>query len=320
MTRYLDTFPHPWSRDIIEAAIFKNSSDTKETIEETLGGKLWRTLQYLEDTLWIFNTSTTELLDEICLFGDRSKNPTFWHLANADEAEGHTRAVKRKIFHCTSALMALVDHARNFQDTTPVDDYPDRLKVMFPSSGLHDFLQGLRNYNTHWRIAQANWIIEHDFKSKAREARFIVTKVELLAWKKWTSKAREYIESAPDTIDIYNIFSEYRKHVQNFYAWHKGAVLDMHAQILQPYFEYKRLYEGLQKKYNWKLIIFHAPKTLNPYQYLDRYLPRHQIERLLAHEHRSEEQVDALIKMLDMEDFCDEALYAKLMELFRPSV
>lgn len=317
MTRYLDTIPHPWSRDIIETAIFESFSHARDAIEETSGGKLWRALQDLEDTIWIFNASATELLDEICLFGDRSKNPTFWYHANVNEAEGHTRAVKKKLFHCTSSLMALVDHARNFQRTSPVGEYACQLKAIFSSPGLHDFLQCLRNYNTHWRIAQANWIIQRDFNSHSREARFTITKLELLAWSGWTKRAREYIESTSDTIDIYDLFSEYRKHVQSFYAWHKGAVLDAHAQILQPYFEYKRLYEGLQKKCSWNLIISHAPKTLNPFQYLDRYLPKHQLETILAYEHRSKEQVGALIRMLGMEEFCDETLHEKLIMFFR---
>jgi hypothetical protein len=320
MIRHLDTVSHPWSRDIIETAIFANFSDARESIEETSGGKLWRAVQDLEDTIWIFHASTTELLDEICLFGDRSKNLTFWHQANVNEAENHTRAVKKKLFHCTSSLMALVDHARNFQRITPVGEYSDRLKAAFSSPGLHDFLQCLRNYNTHWRIAQANWAIHHDSKSHLRTARFTVTKPELLAWDGWTAKAREFIESASDAIDIYDLFFEYRKYVQSFYTWHKGAVLEEYAQILQPYFEYKRLYEGIQKKYSWNLIISHAPKTSNLFQYLDQHLPKHQIERLLAYEHRSDEQVDALIRMLGMEEFCDEALREKVLALFRPAI
>lgn len=197
MTRYLDTVPHPWSRDIIEAAIFASFPDAKESIEETSGGKLWCAVRDLEDTIWIFHTSTTELLDEISLFGDRSKNLTFWHQANVNEAESHIRAVKKKLFHCTSSLMALVDHVRRFQRTTPVGEYSVRLKAAFSSPGLHDFLQCLRNYNTHWRIAQANWVIHHDFNSYSRAARFTVTKPELLAWDGWTVKAKEFIVNRP---------------------------------------------------------------------------------------------------------------------------
>ena len=318
MTRYLDTLPHPWTRDAIEAAIFKSFPDARESIEHTVGGRLWRALRDLEDTVWILEANTTELLDEICIFGDRSKNPTFWHEANSNEAEEHSRSIKRKLFHCTSSLMALVDHARNFQRITPVSGYLERVKADFSPPGLHDFLQCLRNYNTHWRIARTHWVILYNFKPPSREARFTVTKSELLAWSGWTTDAREYIENATDPIEIYGLFSGYRKHVQSFYAWHKGAVLDEHSAILRPYLEYKRLYEGLQKKYHWNLVISHAPKSLNPYQYLGRYVPRHQVERLLSYEHRSEEQVEALIRMLDMEEFCDDALRQKVLALFKP--
>ncbi|MBC3935535.1 hypothetical protein H8K47_09190 [Undibacterium sp. CY7W] len=318
MIRYLNTVPHPWSREIIEHAISDSFQDAKKSIEETAGGKLWRTVQDLDDSIRIFHESTTELLDEICLFGDRSKNPTFWHRANVNEVEIHTRVVKKKLFYCTSSLMALVDHARRFYKATPVCGYTDQLKAAFSSPGLHDFLQGLRNYNTHWRIAQANWIIRHDFKSGVRVAQFTVTKPELLAWDGWSAKAKVFIDSAPDAIDIYGLFFEYRKHVQHFYAWHKGAVLEKYGQDIQPYFEYKRLYEGIMKKCTWNLIIANAPKTVNPYQYLDQYLTTLQIERLLAFKHRSDGQVDALIQMLGMEEFCDEFLREKVLALFRP--
>lgn len=312
MTRYLDNVPHPWSREILEAAIFANFLDARESIEETLGGKLWRALQDLEESIWIFFASTTELLDEICLFGDRSKNVTFWYQANVNEAESHTREVKKKLFYCTSSLMTLVDHSRKFQGTTPVGEYSHRLKAAFSSPGLHDFLQCLRNYNTHWRIAQANWAIHQDLKSHSRAARFTITKSELIAWDGWTEKARKFIESASDPIDIYNLFFEYRRHVQSFYAWHKGAVLDEYAHVLQPYFEYKRLYEGIQKKHHWNLLLSNAPKKSNPFQYLDQYLQKFQIERLLAYEHRSNEQIAALIQMLGVEEFCDDALRGAL--------
>ena len=317
MTRYLDTVPHPWTREVVNTAIFKSFSDARESIDETSGGKLWLALHDLEDTLWIFESSTTDLLDEICIFGDRSRNPSFWHANNTGEAENHTRAVKKKLFQCTSSLMALVDHARNFQNATPVEGYSERVKQTFAPPGLHDFLQCLRNYNTHWRMAQANWVIQHSSQPPAREARFQVFKTELLRWDGWTAKAHEFIESSEDAVDVYELFSAYRRHVQSFYSWHKGAVLDQHAQVLRPYLEYKRLYEGLLKKYNWNMVISHVPKTLNPYQYLSQYLTTQQVERLLVYEHRSEEQVDALIRMLDMEEFCDESLRQKILLLFQ---
>jgi hypothetical protein len=319
MTRYLDTVEQPWTREILEASLFKSSIDARACIDETVGGMLWRDLEHLSDAVWIFEASAADLLDEICVFGNRSKNPAFWHEANRSEADRYTRSVKQKLFYCTSSLMALVDHARSFQSTSPVTEYATRLTSTFATPGLHDFLQCLRNYNAHWRIAQTHWSIEHDFVQRTREAKFEVPKAELLAWDKWTQAARTFINKANESINVYDVISTYRTQVHNFYSWHRGAVLDQYAPILQPYFEYKRVFEGLQKKYHWNLVISHAPKSLNPYQYISRYLSPAQVEHLLALEHRSVAQVETLIRMLGMEDFCDEDLRKKAFALFSRS-
>lgn len=316
MTRHLDLIPQPWSREDIQEAILDDFMAARAAIEDTEGGKLWRRLEDLEDTIWIFQYSVTDLLDEICLFGDRSKNAAFWDRANADEAETHTRAVKRKLFNCTSALMTLVDHARNFQSQSPVPNYSERLKTEFSSPGLHEFMQCLRNYNTHCRIAQTNWSITHNFLEKKREARFLMTKDELFLWDGWSAGARTFIEQSEDVIDLYRLFSAYRGHVQKFYAWHKGAVLEEYASIIRIYQEYKRLHDGINKTLAWNLLISHVPKGASPYQYLCRHLPKDQLNRLLTYSHRSEEQVDALIRIMDMEDFCNEQLRQKLLDAF----
>lgn len=215
--------------------------------------------------------------------------------------------------------MALVDHARAFQKSYPVDEYGDRLMELFPTQGLHNFLQCFRNYNTHWRVAEANWNINHNFETGSREARFVIDKTELLRWGGWDKVAREYISDTHGNIDVYDVFSKYREHVQQFYAWHKGAVLVQYASTYQPYLEYKRLHEGLHKAMYWNLVLSRASNAINPYGYLGRYLTSSQIEAVLALEHGSAGQVDALIQMLGMGDFCDAALREKAISLFKRS-
>lgn len=297
-------------------AIFKSFTDARAAIDDTPGGQLWRSLQELEDSVYTLGANITDLLDEISLFADRSKNPVFWHEADGSAAERHTRAVKRKLSNCTASLMALVDHARNFERNSPVPCYMDEIKKHFSPPELHEFLQCLRNYNIHWRIAQANWTISQGRESNSRHARFIVTKDELLAWGGWTAKAKDYIDSAEEAVDVYELFSTYRKHIQDFYTWHRGAVLTKYNAELRSYLEYKRLYEGISKKYNWNLVISHLPKTLNPLQYLSQYLPPHAVERVLAMPHQSKRQADELISLLDMDEFCDDVLRNKVYALF----
>ncbi|MDR8371154.1 hypothetical protein NM213_14790 [Pseudomonas lactis] len=315
MARYLDSIAHPWSRLDIQTAITRNFTDARESIESTEGGKLWRSLKQLDDTLWIFQTNTTELLEEICIFGERSKNKNFWNQITSTDP--HTRMVKKKLFHVTSSLMTLVDHARNFQKKIPVDNYDIKRQQTFSTLGLHNFLQDLRNFSTHWRIAEANWSINYDFQKHTREVNFTITKFELMEYKNWKKEAFDYIFQPPTDIDIYKVVHEYSEQVNAFYSWHKGAVIDTYSSELRQHFEYQRLHDGLKRYLNWNITLSHLPKDLNPYQYLDQYLTTYQIELLLTYEHRSNSQIDALVHMLGMDEFCDAQLRNKMGKLFR---
>jgi hypothetical protein len=193
----------------------------------------------------------------------------------------------------------------------------DHLAKIFATPGLHKFLQCFRNYNTHWRVAEANWHIKQDFQSGTREVHFVISKLELLRWDGWCSKARGFIDASPNEIDIQHLFFSYRESVQNFYSWHTGAVLDQYSRIYKPYLEYKRVYAGVQRKCYWNALLAYATSDINPYQYIGRYLSERQLETILALKHRSAEQVDALIHMLGMEDFCDADLRTRAISLFR---
>jgi len=212
--------------------------------------------------------------------------------------------------------MALVEHARSFQEKCPINGYSDKAKEIFPG-GLHAFLQRFRNYNTHWRVAEANWNIDQNLETRAREVRFVITKKELLRWTGWNVSSREYLEKSPDPIDVRHVFAEYRKCVHIFYSWHRGEILSQYAETYQPYLEYKRILNGIRKKTLWNMLIAHAPKNANPYAYIGRYLSKEQIERLLALQSRSGEQVDALIEMLGMQEFCSPELRAKAISIFK---
>ncbi|MCC8617671.1 hypothetical protein [Xanthomonas vesicatoria] len=317
---YLETESQPWSRDQIERAYFADFVRTPEVIEETAGGQLWRSLNDLEDTLWILQQSVTELFDEISLFSERSAGPGFWNEVNVELANRYARSVKRCIFNCTSSVMALVDHARRFESKYPTKGYKGKVVETFPSNGLHEFLQRLRNYNTHWRIAEANWMITHDFKRGVREASFVMEKKELLRWSDWNAGARAYLANAPETIDIRQVFSDYRRSVQHFYEWHRGEVISQYADSYQPYLEYKRIVSGIRKRILWNDVLSQSRVTSNPYVQLAKYIPKHQVENLLALDGRIDKQVESLMEMVCLQEFCDSDLRGKALAFFQRKI
>ncbi|WP_212625709.1 hypothetical protein [Pseudomonas sp. PP3] len=316
MTGYLETIPHPWTRQHIQKAMTSNFQTVQKSIDQTEGGRLWRGINELDEAIWVFSKSTVELIDEISVFSERSKDIEFWSKTNEKNAEEYVREVKRRLYYSTSSLMTVVDIARAFSTKWPVDGLVEHRNKFFSTPGLHDFLQNLRNFSSHWRIAEANWQINYDFQTGLRVASFRVSEEELLAWDGWSAKAKTYIKDASGSVDVFQIFAQYKKHVQEYYRWHKGALLDTYSSILRPYFEYTRIHEGLRQMLKWNMILSHFKPDMNPYQYLAQYLSSKQIELVLSYEHRSEQQVDALIKILDMEDFCDAQLRRKAMHAF----
>lgn len=225
MPKYLETVPHPWTHQDIKTAISHNFMDVQPSIDQTDGGKIWNSLKELDDTIWIFSTSAAELIDEICVFGERSKATNFWDKTNEKNSEMYVREVKRKLYYCTSAVMTLVDIARNFSNRCHIDGLQDKRIEIFSTPGLHDFLQNLRNFSTHWRIAQANWQINFDFQSGVRTTHFVIGKEELLAWGGWAVKAREYIHQSGDSIDLLNVLSQYKIMYSNTIAGTKAPYL-----------------------------------------------------------------------------------------------
>ena len=216
--------------------------------------------------------------------------------------------------------MTLVDIARNFDNRYKVDEPSTKRSEIFTTFGLHNFLQDLRNFNTHWRIAEANWSINYDMKSGTRTAHFQIKKEDLLAWNGWTANAKKYIQLLDGSVDLYEILTTYKKQAQTYYTWHKGAVIVQNTQALQQYFEYTKIHEGLRQYQKWNMILSHVKRGTNPYQYLAKFLSPSQIEAVLSYPKHSESQVDALIRAVDTYQICDKNLKNKLMKVFSVSV
>jgi hypothetical protein len=305
----------PWSQQDIERALFDNFTEAQTSIDETEGGRLWGQLDELQDSLWIFDNAVTDLLDTISQFAERSSHIQFWQSPVLKHDQNFTNLVKLKMFQATSALAALVDHARNFQKKWNLPAFDEKRKTIFGDDGLHEFLKCLRNYNSHWRVATAEWRIHSDPHTGERKAAFILRKKELLAWENWSAEARHFIDSNAGDTNVHGAFSAYRLRARQFYEWHKGQVIAARYPLLSRYFSYRRILRGLQRKHHWNLLLAHVKADINPYQYFDRYLTQEQIERVLSCAPGSDAQIDALAQALDMHEFINEPLREKLRKL-----
>jgi hypothetical protein len=310
----LRNIKEPWSFENIRDAYSNAFAETNEIIEKTEGGLLWNELKSLNESVWVLDSCTSDLLDEISKFAHQTTIHGFWDRINRPQEELYSRRVKKLIFCTTSSAMALVEHARRFNLKYSCPEFDEERMKRFGDSGIHEFIQKLRNYTSHWRMAEANWEINLDFIKNSRHVKFILKRNELLNWDGWSPQAHKYIDFCGDKIDVYEVFNEYNGIANTFYQWHKSKVFETWSGILKIYFQYKIYLNQVRERIRWNIIVSNIPKDKDPYEYLNKYLTDDQIEDVFSYEYKTVQQIDRLIELIDLYGACDRELRAKIYD------
>jgi hypothetical protein len=306
----------PWTKEQIVVSTFRDLVRTQETIASLPGGKISSELDAIHLSLNVFLDATYDLLSSINLFKGESERPDFWNRTRRPDLERLELRIQRGVFSATMAAMALVDHSRIFATDYPVGRYQEKVKENFSEDSLHRFIQLLRNFMTHVRIAKSNWVVKWD--KQGRSVFFILTAKNLNKWDGWDSPSKSYIESNPEGINVEQLFNEYSNRIKLFHDWFRSQVWEKNSEDLREYFGCKRVYNAVNAGSMWNLLIRQAfpQKKINPYMYLDRYLSDNEIEEILSLPFRSKQQVDRIIELVDEYGACDEELRKAAYALF----
>lgn len=304
----------PWTYNDIAKCLFSDFQTIDKEINNTEGGRLWCELESLHECLFIFSSCTNDLLDIISSFGHGTNKIRVWNSLNNEKQKEYSINVKKHLFCSATSAFALVDHARKFKKRYPVDGYESQLKSIFGNDGIHDFIQGLRNFSSHFQIAETNWEITN--KNDAENITFLLNQSDLLTWDGWNSSAKSFISTNHEKIDIYYIFSEYVKKTELFYSWHKAAVISKYNIPITQHLTHIKWLNQIKSKTAWNMIINHVPKNKDAYTYIDRYLSKEQMEDVLSYPYKSKEQVDRLIQLIDVHEICDASMKEKLYSIF----
>ena len=306
----------PWTKEQIVSSTFQDLKKTLQTIESLPGGKVFSELESFHLSLRVFLDATYDLFSSINLFKSESENPDFWNRPRRIDLERLEVRIQRGIFSATMAAMALVDHTRIFSNHFPVEHYQERVNESFSENHLHKFVQGLRNFTTHVRIAKSNWVTKWD--REGRSVFFLLSLTDLNKWDGWDALSRTYIESNSEGINVEQLFDNYSKKVKSFHDWFRSRVWESSSEDLKEYLTCKRAYNAVNARSMWNVLLTQAfpKKKIDPYMYLDKYLSDNEIEEILSLPFRSKLQVDRIIELVDEYGCCDEELRNAAYRLF----
>jgi hypothetical protein len=214
------------------------------------------------------------------------------------------------------AAMALVDHTRIASDRFLVEHYQERINESFAENPLHKFIQDLRNFTTHVRIAKSNWVTKWD--KEGRSVFFLFSIEDLNKWDRWNALSRKYIDSNHEGINVEQLFNDYSTKVKSFHDWFRSQAWEMNSDDLEEYLTCKRMYNAVNTQSMWNRLLtqLFPQKKIDPYMYLDRYLSNDEIEEILSLPFRSRLQVDRIIQHVDEYGCCDEELRSATYRLF----
>lgn len=306
----------PWTKEQIIAFTLQNLTATIEAIESLPGGIIASELEAIRLSLNIFLDATCDLLSSINSFKGESERPDFWNRTRRSDFESLELRIQRGVFSATMAAMALKDHTTIFARKYPVELYHEKVKEYFSEDPLHRFVQKLRNFMTHVRITKSNWVIKHDKQGKSFF--FFLTQENLNKWDEWDSPSKSYIALNPEGVNVEQLFDDYSGKVRFFHDWFRSQVWQKYSNDLKEYFNCKRMYNAVNDKSTWNLLIKQVflQNKINPYMYLDRYLTNNEIEEILSLPFRSKKQVDRIIELVDEYGTCDEEIRKAVYELF----
>lgn len=206
---------HPWDDEALRAAYWRSFTETRAAIKASPGGRAQEILDDLRLSFEIFGAAVDDLLSACEAHRASLSDPRFFDRVNEAAQERAILAVRRGTFCAAASALALVDHSRRACARWQLPGYRERVNAEFAENPEHRFVQGLRNYVSHFRPSSSTWREVTTYgPAGRRETSFVLRGDELLAWDEWDSPAREYIRNAPkNVIDLESLFRGYRERV-----------------------------------------------------------------------------------------------------------
>lgn len=210
----------------------------------------------LKHRLWMFNNNFRICdgnYNDLQTFYNKINNPAFMNeLRRKPDRPSHYVLINldilRRISNYLSSAFTLVDYARdymrdNYSHTEVIKEYEENVKKIFINNNLSKFIQDLRNFFLHNGINGFSYSLSSNYPlSDNVKFSTIIQKKDLEKGDYFTAKAKEYILSLPDGIDIFSEIQKYHALVLDFYTWLFAYLNEYHKAELDIANSYEKAY------------------------------------------------------------------------------
>ena len=209
----------------------------------------------LEESYFIFEGNYLGLRHLLNEFEQSATFLKLWDERDSGRLNIFIRNVIRLFHNYLAGAATLLDHTYTFVEdtyggTSFAKEYQERVNQQFRNSSIPHFVEDLRNYTRHERLAFA--LAEVSFggiRSDAEVHSAIKLNVpRLCEWGEWSDNAREYLDVLDDEVRLDDIVVEYASIIIDFYKWFRKRQSELHHESLKELEELERREKHLRQE------------------------------------------------------------------------
>ena len=316
--------PLPWTEETLEKAYWKNFTEAYKSIKEHQGYDLHERTLSLKSALRLFNKAADSFFATLEQFNVEVHQRGLLARNRRDDLRNFEEKFQEILYLFASTAMTLVEQSRAISRKVKLPGYTDRVSSTFSDNPRHKFIQELRNDLIHITLHEPRWHLTETFhthrteRDRTRTTQFMLSPSRLRRSDEWHRLGREYLRQHPNGVDLGALIQEYRLEVTDFQGWLQNTVLAVAGDTINEYLRCNRFLKAVGSRCWWRFllsqIVIQAGR--DPYQYLDRYLTKTEVEEIQSLSHKTKEQVDRIVDLVDDYGACDDELRSLVYKAF----
>lgn len=188
-------------------------------------------------TLEILHGNYQDLKKCLEYHADYKQNSHLWNVENRHLLEAFQKVVVRLLHNFVAASMTCIDHSRVlyrhvYEEDLRFPDYQDEVKKRFAENPLVQFVVCLRQYCQHYKTPTIQSELNTKDLPKINSRLQLIVK-DLCKFDGWNTKAKEFIKSQKEKIDLLYLIDSYYRLLMDFYRWFNGRQNEIHKKELE---------------------------------------------------------------------------------------
>jgi hypothetical protein len=204
--------------------------------DELMAMPEWNTLARLHSlgtSVRLLEGNADELLRLLWFLTEDPRSMPLSEVSRQEQLDHVFEEVLRLLHNFVAAARSLVDHTRVlyqelYEEKGLFPEYKEEVGRRFVKNAIVQFVHDLRHLAQHVQLPGISYTLTFD-RDSGLTRQLVLRKEDLLRLHKWKPHAKQYLETAPEGIDVSVLLKEYLKEIRDFYQWMDQRQAEIHA-------------------------------------------------------------------------------------------